>query len=262
MENEDIKEIQIEEPQEETKIEETPQTIPAKEQPGFAITTPIAIVIAGVLIMGGILLTNGGGNKVAKAQTLSEQVGVNKDKFTQCMKDTDLNALSVKTNAEAEKAMKAVPANERGTPYAIIVGKNGAKTEVRGAYPKADVQKLIDEVVANKVTTAYQGDVTAYQEGDHILGNPEAPVMIIEYSDLECPFCKRFSGTMKEIVAESNGNVAWVYRHWIVHPGALAKAGAAECVNKLKGNDAFWKYIDLVFGLIPDQAAAPATSEL
>jgi len=261
MENEEIKEIQIEEPKVEVK-EEIPQIIPTKEPTGFVITTPIAIVIAGVLIMGGILLTNGGGSKVAKAQTLSEQVGVNKDKFTQCMKDTDLEALRAKTNAEAEKAMKGVPADQRGTPYAIIVGKNGAKTEIRGAFPKADVQKLIDEVAANKVTTAYTGDVTPYQEGDHIMGNPEAPIMIIEYSDLECPFCKRFSGTMKEIVSESNGNVAWVYRHWIVHPGALAKAGAAECVTKLKGNDAFWKYVDLVFGLIPDQTAAPATSEL
>jgi len=86
--------------------------------------------------------------------------------------------------------------------------------------------------------------------------------MIIEYSDLECPYCKRLNGTMKEIIAESNGQVAWVYRHWIVHPNALPKAGAAECVAKLNGNDAFWKYVDLIFGLIQTQEDTSGLNKL
>ncbi|MFA6515224.1 MAG: thioredoxin domain-containing protein [Candidatus Paceibacterota bacterium] len=226
------------------------------------ITTPMAIVIAGVLIMVGILLTNGGGNKVAKEKTLSEQVGVSKEKFTQCMNETNLQTLSETTNANAEKAMKGVPANERGTPYSVIVGKNGSKAEIRGAYPKEAVLKLITEVTDGKVTTPYTGEIVGYQEGDHILGNKDAPILIVEYSDLECPYCKKFSGTMKEIVAESNGNVAWVYRHWVVHQGALPKAAAAECVAKLKGNDAFWQYVDLVFGLMKTEEDTSNTDQL
>ena len=225
------------------------------------ITTPVAIVIAGVLIMVGILLTNGG-DKVAKTKTLSEQVGISKEKFTQCLSETDLSALMATTNESAEKAMKGVPADQRGTPYSVIVGKNGSKAEIRGAFPKEDILKLITEVTSGKVTTAYTGEVPGYQENDHILGNPEAPIIVIEYSDLECPYCKKFGETMKEIVAESNGNVAWVYRHWIVHQNALPKAGAAECVNKLKGNDAFWKYIDLVFGLMKTEEDASTTDQL
>jgi len=222
-----------------------------KENLQQKITTPMAIVIAGVLIMGGILLTNGGGiSKTAKEKTLSEQVGVSKDKFTQCLKETDLQTLAKNTSAEAELAMKGVPLDQRGTPYSVIVGKNGSKAEVRGAYSKEELNKLIAEVTEGKVTEAYTGEITAYQEGDHIIGNPEAPIMVIEYSDLECPYCKRFGATMKEVIAESNGNVAWVYRHWVVHQNALPKAAAAECVAKLKGEDAFWKYIDLVFGLM------------
>lgn len=229
------------------------------------INTPTAIIVAGFLIMLGILVSNGGVSSKGsnnKEKTLSEQVGVNKEKFTQCMKDTDLQALRDTTNAEAEKAMKGIPADQRGTPYSVIVGKNGIKSEIRGAYPKEDVKKLIDEVLAGKVTTPYTGEVTAYQEGDHIIGSPDAAVMIIEYSDLECPYCKRFGETMKEIVAESNGNVAWVYRNWVVHPTALPKAGAAECVAKLKGNDAFWKYIDLVFGLMKTEEPVATTENL
>lgn len=227
------------------------------------ITTPMAIVIAGVLIMVGILLTNGGGiGKVEKEKTLSEQVGVNKDKFAQCLEETDLQKLSETTNAEAEKAMKGVPPDQRGTPYSVIIGKNGSKAEIRGAYSKEEVNKLIAEVTTGKVTEVYTGEASGYQEGDHIIGNPDAPILVIEYSDLECPYCKRFGATMKEVVAESNGNVAWIYRHWVVHQTALPKAGAAECVAKLKGEDAFWKYIDLVFGLMKTQEEASGIDQL
>lgn len=228
------------------------------------ITTPVAIIVAGILIMIAILITRGGNmnNSSNKEKTLSEQAGVNKAKFTQCMKDTDLQALRNQTNIVAESAMKGIPADQRGTPYSVVIGKNGIKTEIRGAYPKEEVLKLIEEVKTGKVTNPYGGETTGYVEGDHIMGNPNAEVLIIEYSDLECPYCKRFGETMKEIVNESNGNVAWIYRHWIVHPGALPKTGAAECVAKLKGNDAFWKYVDLVFGLMKTADDTADTSNL
>jgi len=225
------------------------------------VSTPVAIIVAGVLIMIGILLTNGG-DKVAKEKTLSEQVGVNKEKFTQCLKDFDLTALKTITDASAESAMKNLPPDQRGTPYSVIVGKNGSKAEVRGAYSKDDVLKLIAEVSEGKVSIPYTGEVPSVSTEDHIIGSIDAPVIVIEYSDLECPYCKRFGDVMKEVVAESNGQVAWVYRHWIVHQGALPKAAAAECVAKLKGQDAFWQYIDLVFGLMKTADDAPVTDNL
>lgn len=223
------------------------------------ITTPLAIIVAGALIMMGILLTNNGG-KAIEEKTLSEQVGVNKEKFTQCMEDTNLEDLYNTTTASANLAMKNIPANERGTPYSVIIGKNGIKTEIRGAYPKEQIQKLIDEVNSGTVTNPYTGEIKGYEEGDHMIGNPDAPILIIEYSDLECPYCKKFGETMKEIISTSNGNVAWIYRHWVVHQTALPKASASECVAQLKGNDAFWKYIDLVFGLM--DPVAPVSEQL
>jgi protein-disulfide isomerase len=85
---------------------------------------------------------------------------------------------------------------------------------------------------------------------DHIRGNPDAPVKIVEFSDLECPFCKSFHPTMEQVVADYNGQVAWVYRHFPldnIHPWARPAAEASECVAALAGNDAFWTYIDRVF---------------
>jgi protein-disulfide isomerase len=45
---------------------------------------------------------------------------------------------------------------------------------------------------------------------DHIYGNPNAPVSLIEYADFECPFCKQFDATPKELVDAYGGKVNWV----------------------------------------------------
>jgi hypothetical protein len=225
------------------------------------ITTPMAIVIAGVLIMVGILLTNGVGSKVAKTKTLSEQVGVSKDKLAQCIKDTDQNTLGQNIQTGVEAAMKGVPANERGTPYAVIVGSNGVKTEIRGADSYENVKKAIDEVNSGKVTLKYTGELPPIDATDHIMGSASAPIIIVEYSDYECPYCKSFQPTLEKIVKESNGGVAWVYRHWPIHAGSMEKLTAAECVAKIKGNDAFFKYTDLLFGLL-QTGPAPVSDQL
>lgn len=85
---------------------------------------------------------------------------------------------------------------------------------------------------------------------DHIYGNPDAKVSLIEYSDFECPFCKRFHPTAKQIVDAYDGKVNWVYRHFPLayhNPGAQKQAEASECANELGGNEAFWKYANTIY---------------
>lgn len=92
------------------------------------------------------------------------------------------------------------------------------------------------------------------KEKDHILGNPEAPMIIVEYSDTECPFCKQFHSEMHTIVADYAGQVAWVYRHFplhTIHPKAIPEAEATECAAELGGNSAFWAYLDRIFEITP-----------
>lgn len=91
---------------------------------------------------------------------------------------------------------------------------------------------------------------------DHIRGNPDAPVKIVEYSDMECPFCKRFHSTLERAMEEygKDGAIAWVYRHFpldALHSKARTEAIASECADALGGGDAFWKYIDRFFELTP-----------
>jgi len=85
---------------------------------------------------------------------------------------------------------------------------------------------------------------------DHIRGNPAAAVSIIEYSDFECPFCKRFHATPGELARQFGDRVNWVYRHFPLdfhNPAARREAIASECAAKLGGNEAFWKFTDAVF---------------
>ena len=85
---------------------------------------------------------------------------------------------------------------------------------------------------------------------DHIYGNPGAEVSLIEYSDFECPFCKRFHVTAKQVVDSYDGRVNWVYRHFPLafhNPGAQKQAEASECAGALGGNEAFWRYADKIY---------------
>jgi len=85
---------------------------------------------------------------------------------------------------------------------------------------------------------------------DHIYGNPKAAITLVEYSDFECPFCKRFHATAKQLVDQSNETVNWVYRHFPLgfhNPGAQKQAEASECAGKLGGDKAFWRYSDLIY---------------
>ena len=93
-------------------------------------------------------------------------------------------------------------------------------------------------------------DIPAVTETDHIVGSRNANLVIVEYSDTECPFCKVFHNTMKEVVSTYEGEVAWVYRHFPIaqlHAKATKEAEATECAAELGGNQGFWNYINKVF---------------
>ncbi|MBI2524048.1 thioredoxin domain-containing protein [Candidatus Peregrinibacteria bacterium] len=85
---------------------------------------------------------------------------------------------------------------------------------------------------------------------DHIRGDlKKAQVAVIEYSDFECPFCKRVHPTYQQIMQTYGDKVVWVYRHYPLpfHPNAEPAAIASECANDLGESDAFWKFTDKIF---------------
>ena len=93
---------------------------------------------------------------------------------------------------------------------------------------------------------------------DHILGNPSAPIKIVEYADLECPYCKDFHTTMHQVMNfyGLEGKVAWVYRPFPlaqIHSKAPKEAEAAECAAAQGGNAAYFKYVDKVYEITPGE---------
>ena len=93
-------------------------------------------------------------------------------------------------------------------------------------------------------------------DNDHIIGNAKATISLIEYSDFQCPFCKRHHPTLKQALDEYGDDVNWIYRHYPLpfHPNAMPAALASECVAEQGGNDAFWKFADLTFEKGSDEA--------
>ncbi len=86
---------------------------------------------------------------------------------------------------------------------------------------------------------------------DHVLGNKNAKITVVEYSDFECPFCKRHSSTITQLAEKYKDDVNIVYRHFPLsfHQNAQKAAEASECAAELGGNDAFWKVHDGIFAL-------------
>ena len=82
------------------------------------------------------------------------------------------------------------------------------------------------------------------------LGNPNAKVTIVEFSDFQCPFCKQFvDNTYPKIYDEyiKNNKIKFVFRHYplnSIHSNAQKAAEASECANE---QGKFWEYHDLLF---------------
>ena len=90
-------------------------------------------------------------------------------------------------------------------------------------------------------------------DDDPILGNKNAPVTIIEFSDYQCPFCRKFwTETFNQIKKDyiDTGKVKFVYRDFplsSIHPAAEPAAEAANCVREKGGDEAYYKMHDKIF---------------
>lgn len=108
----------------------------------------------------------------------------------------------------------------------------------------------IGDITAEELAREFS--VRAVSEEDHILGNPDADIILVEYSDYQCPFCAQHHPTVEKLMSEygKDGKLAWVYRHYPLssHDRAQISAEAAECTTSLSDDPAaFWKFSAEVF---------------
>ena len=145
-------------------------------------------------------------------------------------------------------------------PGAIIIA--GALIAVSIIWVKSP-GKATDQTAQAQLPNVENSSMRPISAGDHILGNPNAPIKIVEYSDPSCPFCKIFNPTMVQIMNTygPTGQVAWIYRHFpldkpdqngnILHPNAGRESQAMECAAHLGGNTKFWEYEKLLYERTP-----------
>lgn len=135
-------------------------------------------------------------------------------------------------------------------PIAIVI----AGVLIAGAVYLTSSTRSSAEEPQDAVQTGDLEAMRPISAEDHIRGNPDAAVVIVEYSDFECPFCKAFHPTLQQAMREYGSDIAWVYRQFPLdqlHSKARKEAIASECAAELGGNDAFWKFTDRFFELTP-----------
>jgi protein-disulfide isomerase len=200
------------------------------------------------------------------------------------LEDADLEAVAnqlglswgtVKSNVEGNKFKDVIDAdtdlgsdlNARGTPHFFV---NGYR--VTGAQPFEKFKQVIDEQLAKAKGVLAKGtprakvydevmkegkeppppekkDVPPPPAGEPFKGGAAAKIVMQEWSDFECPFCKRVEATVSELEKEYGQRIKIVWRDMPLpfHQHAQLAAEAAQEAYAQKGNKGFWDFHDKLY---------------
>ena len=198
-------------------------------------TIVLAIILA-------VVLFTGSENK----DNLSENLTITAEEAGQKMVDF--------ANSQGASS-SLIEANDAGALYEVVLSIDGQKVPI---YVTKDGESFTTTLIPFDLdnptdTTNNQNSniKISLDSSDPILGDSNAPISVIEYSDFECPFCERaYSNTiasLKESDAFKNGEINLIYRHFPlnnIHPKAQKAAEASVCAQK---QSKFWEYHDTLF---------------
>ncbi len=185
----------------------------------------------------------------AGLQTIAGQIGLNIQKYKDCLKSG--RAIKVIQADLAEGRAKGI----QGTPTSFVNG-----VEVSGAYPFEKFQQMIDSFLKtgaapagmtppkNPAVPAAPAVKAEFNDlkGRPAIGPENAPVTLVEFSDFHCPFCQRMNTTLKQVTESYPGKVRLVWRHYPLpmHPGAERTHQATECAHE---QGKFWPFQEKIF---------------
>ncbi len=193
-----------------------------------------AIIIAGLLIAGAILLK---GNSEGKKLITNAKV------FNACL-DSSKYAQAV-----ADSKTEASQAGVQGTPKGFILRDGKVVSTIDGAEPTDMVKQKIDDALAGKGKANDNMKLTPVTNNDFVLGGGvNTKVTVIEYADFQCPFCGKFFKETEETLLNSyieSGQISFVYRDFaFLGPESTRASEAARCAAE---QGKFWEYHDYLF---------------
>lgn len=266
----------------------------SEEETSKQVTISVNTIIAGAFVLGiaiglsgGILLSSTSGltgaintgNENADSEpagtpeevfvSLAEESGVDKQEFQQCFDNSD----NSEVNEDISNIQNSV--GRLGTPTFFIGNSEIGYQPVSGAQGLSDQREpnLVDDI-REQLQEAEDGDQSIGEnettlegislEGEPTLGDSDAPIKVIEYSDYGCPYCSEWAGfdAIPRFPADSSnwfdkmksdfvdtGQVRFIYKDYPVenlHPNAPDAHKAANCVYE-QDEDAYWDFHDKLF---------------
>jgi protein-disulfide isomerase len=127
------------------------------------------------------------------------------------------------------------------------------KTQLRDGYKQAKIRQAREDYLKtlradSKVVVLLSAPrVEVAYDPARLRGNPKAPVMIVEFSDYQCPYCHQVEPTVKEVLTKYGDKVSFSYRDFpltAIHFQAMIAAEASRCAEE---QGKFWEYHDQLF---------------
>lgn len=222
---------------------------------------PIAIFMSGLLIslslyfsLAGLTIGAAGAPAVDKGPLygIAEDLGINGDDLLECIARDDGKEEIQKDLADGGEA------GVTGTPAFIIGTRDGDTVSgilVPGALPYASFAQIIDYYTggASEFDPADYEVTTVSIDDDPYIGGDNAEVVVVEFSDFECPYCKQFHETTFDQLKENyidNNKIGFVFRDFPLSfhdPVATEYAVAANCVYELEGDEKYFEFNSAVF---------------
>lgn len=202
-----------------------------------------ALIVAGALLYANLKNINSSTDTPTPADTVAtlkkwaKDLKLDKNKFATCLDEN-------RYKSEVEKDLAdGTSLGISGTPSFFINNQS-----VVGALPYENFKAVIDKELAKKKPDA-TNIAQQNSDDDAFLGNPGASVVMLEFSDYQCPYCRTFwSDAFPKIKRDyiDTGKVKFVYRDFPLdfHPASVLTAQASECARE---QGKFWEFQDKVF---------------
>ncbi len=129
----------------------------------------------------------------------------------------------------------------------IMYGGSSNNADSFGATNNEKPAAVVDN--NNDQPSAPTAKVRGIDKSDHYVGKLGAPIEMIIYDDMECPYCLRHEETVKALQAKYGDKMVLTYRHFpltSIHPSAQKAAEAVECAGE---QNKFFEMKDKIFGL-------------